>query len=75
MEPTYKFDAITCDYATIEEEEQKIYNMPDEDQDYGPIYTNPPTEEEEIYEIFKGNNINKLHHKNIRYHVHFILLH
>ena len=68
MEPTYyESDAtITCD-LTIEEEEQKIYDMPDEeDQDYGPIYTNPPTEEEEIYEIFMGKNINKLHHKNIR---------
>lgn len=71
MEPT---DASITSDLTIEEEEQKIYDMPDEDQDYGPIYTDPPTEEEEIYEIFKGKNINKLHHKNIRYHT-LILLH
>ena len=60
------FDAsITCDYATIEEEERKIYNIPD-DEDYGPVYTDPPFEEEEIYEIFKGKDINTLQHKNIR---------
>ena len=68
MEPTCELDAtIKCDYATVEEEEQKIYDMVEEDQDCGPIYTDPPTEEEEIYEIFRGKNINTVQHNSIRY--------
>ena len=31
------------------EEEQKIYDIPcDDDEDYGPIYCEPPTEEEKL---------------------------
>ena len=50
------------------EEEQKIYETPCEDDgDYGPIYTEPPTAVEKIYETFEGKKFCKLYHQNIRY--------
>ena len=49
------------------EDEQKIYETPCEDDgNYGPIYTEPPTEVEKIYETFEGKRFQKLHHHNIR---------
>lgn len=68
MEADYEFNtSMRHGYGVTEEEEQKIYDMPyEEDQDHGPTFTNPPTEEQEIYEAFKGRNINILHHNDIR---------
>ena len=49
------------------EDEQKIYETPCEDDgDYGPIYTEPPTAVEKIYETFEGKRFCKLYHQNIR---------
>ena len=49
------------------EDEQKIYETPCEDDgDYGPIYTEPPTAVEKIYETFEGKRFRKLYHQNIR---------
>ena len=70
MEPMYDCDTnVIHGYPVTEEEEQKIYDMPpdEEDQYYGHIYANPPAEEEEIYEAFKGKNVNILYHKDVRY--------
>lgn len=63
----YEFDTnIPQGHRTTEEEEQKIYDIPDEeDLNCGPIYTDPPAKEQEIYEVFKGKNINTLYHKDI----------
>ena len=50
------------------EEEQNIYDTPcDDDQDYGPIYCEPPTEEEKLYAVFEGKTLLKLCYKDIRY--------
>ena len=50
------------------EEEQKIYDTPcNDDEDYGPIYCEPPTEEEKLYATFEGRKLQKLCHKDIRY--------
>jgi len=68
MEGIYEFDTTTCECAITEEEEQKIYEIPDEEEDYGPTFANPPDKEDEIYEVFKGKNVTKLHRKDIRYH-------
>ena len=54
--------------AASMEEEQKIYDTScDDDDDYGPIYSEPPAEEEKLYEVFEGRKLQKLHHKDIRY--------
>ena len=67
IDKTYEFDpTIICGYTITEEEEQTIYDTPDE-EDYDHIYTNPPTEEEEIYEVLKGKNVNKFYQQHIRY--------
>ena len=53
--------------AASMEEEQKIYDTPcDDDDDYGPIYSEPPAEEEKLYEVFEGSKLQKLNHKDIR---------
>ena len=54
--------------AVSMEEEQKIYETPcDDDDDCGPIYCEPPTEEEDLYAVFEGKKLQKLCHKDIRY--------
>ena len=58
----------THESTATDEEEQKIFDIPDEDdKNYGPVFTNPPAEEEEIYETLKSKNITTLHRRNIRY--------
>ena len=50
------------------EEEQKIYDTPcDGDEDCGPIYGEPPTEEERLYAVFEDKNLQKFDHQDIRY--------
>ena len=71
----YEFDTTlhTSHYevAVSMEEEQKIYDTPcDDDEDYGPIYCEPPTEEEKLYAVFEGKKLQNLCHKDIRYAVH-----
>ena len=49
------------------EEEQNIYEtLSDNEEDYGPIYSEPPTEEEKLYAVFEGKKLQKLCHKDIR---------
>ncbi|XP_065899783.1 uncharacterized protein [Dysidea avara] len=49
------------------EDEQMIYDTPcDDDEDYGPIYTEPPNDLEKIYEITDGKRLRKLFHWNIK---------
>ena len=48
------------------EEEEKIYNMPCEDEgNYGPVYCEPPRDECKIYAEFEGKRFRKLYHKEI----------
>ena len=49
------------------EEEQRIYDTPcDDEQDYGPIYCEPPNEEEKLYAVFEGKRLQNLYHEDIR---------
>ena len=67
MEEVYGYAVLHHDGAQVEDE-QKIYDTPSEDDgDYGPIYTDPPTVVEKIYETFEGKSFRKLYHQNIRY--------
>ena len=55
------------------DEEKTIYETPcDDDEDYGPIYCEPPTEEEKLYAVFEGKRLQKVHHKDIRLTVTYI---
>jgi len=49
------------------EEERFLYDIPcNDDHDYGPIYTDPPTKVEKIYELFEGKKFHKLYHKDVK---------
>ena len=48
------------------EEEEIIYSTPCEDEgNYGPIYCEPPCDEQNIYAEFEGKKFRKLYHKEI----------
>ena len=67
MQEVYQY-AVPRSDAVQMNDEQKIYDTPCEDTgDYGPIYTEPPTVVEKIYETFEGKRFRKLYHQNIRY--------
>lgn len=56
--------ASITDYS-ISVEEEPVYDTPCDDEDNcGPIYTEPPTEIKKIYETFEGKIICS---KNVRY--------
>ena len=71
MTESYKQDTSLhvspYELAVSLEEEQKIYDTPCDDDDCGPIYCEPPTEEEKLYAVFEGKKLQKLCHKDIRY--------
>ena len=63
----FNFNGSTNEVAVSMEEEQKIYEtLSDNEEDYGPIYCEPPTEEEKLYAVFEGKKLHKLCHKDIR---------
>jgi len=48
------------------EAEQQIYETPCEDEeDYGPLYCEPPSDEEKIYVEFEGKRFRKLYHREV----------
>ena len=50
------------------EAEQQIYETPYEDEEnYGPIYTAPSSDEQKIYEEFEGKRFRKLYHRELKY--------
>ena len=66
MEEIYSYAAMQYGEA-VQMEEEQIYETPcEDDDDYGPIYTEPPMEMEKIYETFEGKRFCKLYHQNIR---------
>ena len=68
MTKTTGLHASPYEVAVLMEEEQNIYDTPcDDDEDYGPIYCEPPTEEEKLYAVFEGKRLQKLCHEDIRY--------
>ena len=70
IEGIYEYDTALDNHvyesAVQLEEEEAIYDTPYEDEDCGPIYCEPPTEEEELYGTFDGKSFNKLCHQDIR---------
>jgi len=50
------------------ETEKQIYDEPFEIQkDCGPIYHDPPSNITKIYEVFEGENFQKINHNEVRY--------
>ena len=48
------------------EKEEEIYNTPyEDDENYGPVYCEPPLDEQKIYAEFEGKRFCKLYHKEI----------
>ena len=66
MEQAHYYTSAQPNYFVLLEEEQKIYDTPCEDDNYGPIYIQPPTKVEKVYEIFEGKRFSKLHRQNIK---------
>ena len=53
--------------AESEEAEQQIYDTPYEDEEnYGPIYSVPPSDIQKIYEEFEGKKLRKLCHTELK---------
>jgi len=72
MEGIYEFDASTnlspSEFEKSYKEEQIIYStVYSEDINYGPVYSEPPEQVEEIYESIEGQKIYKLNQEDIRY--------
>ena len=66
MEQTHDYTASQPNYFVLLEEEQNIYETPCEDGNYGPIYIEPPTKVEKVYEIFEVKRFSKLNRQNIK---------
>ena len=50
------------------ETEKQIYDEPFEvNEDYGPIYHEPPSNVNKIYEQFEGKKIHKINHHEVRF--------
>ena len=57
---------LSQDITKSLEDEEEIYNTPYEDeQSYGPVYSEPPCDERKIYAEFEGKRFRKLYHKEI----------
>ena len=49
------------------EKEKEIYNTPYEDEgNYGPVYCEPPSDEQKIYAEFEGKRFRKVYHREIQ---------
>jgi len=58
---TMESDATPYEIAVSMEAEQHIYETPCEDEeDYGPVYQKPPSDEQKIYEEFEGKRLHKI---------------
>ena len=54
-------------YPESEEVEQQIYDTPYEDEEnYGSIYSVPPSDIQKIYEEFEGKKLCKLYHTDLK---------
>jgi len=75
MELDYEYYNKQSNEHDTSVEEDDIYETPCDvdNDDYGPIYTQPPTEVDEIYETLKGRNFLKLFHKDIKW-VYFLCI-
>ena len=82
MERIYEEDATQyalpyeiSSYANSLDAEKQIYQTPFEDEEsYGPIYYEPPSNLQKIYEEFEGKGFHKLHHHEIRFVMSFLVL-
>ena len=68
MELDYEYYTGQSDERATSVEEEDIYETPcDDNEDYGPIYTQPPTEVDKIYETLEGKNFLKFFRKDIKW--------
>ena len=65
---SYELPSISPhEMAESMEAEQQIYETPCEDEEnYGPIYSAPSSDEQKIYEEFEGKRFCKLYHREIK---------
>ena len=66
---SYELPSISpYELAESLETEQQIYETPYEDEEnYGPIYSVPSSDEQKIYEEFERKRFRKLYHRELRY--------
>ena len=63
---TMESNATPYEIAVSMEAEQHIYETPCEDEeDYGPVYQKPPSNEQKIYEEFEGKRLRKILYNEI----------
>jgi len=63
---TMECDAAPHEIAVSMEVEQHIYETPCEDEeDYGPVYQKPPSDEQKIYEEFEVKRLHKIFQNEI----------
>ncbi|XP_065899762.1 sushi, von Willebrand factor type A, EGF and pentraxin domain-containing protein 1-like isoform X2 [Dysidea avara] len=67
MELDYEYYTGQSDERATSVEEEDIYETPcDDNEDYGPIYTQPPTEVDKIYETLEGKSFLKFFREDIK---------
>jgi len=73
----YEMSEISpCAIANSLETEKEIYETPFEDEESnGPIYYEPPSNLQKIYEEFEGKRFRKLYHRQIRFDITFLCTH
>ena len=49
----------------IEAEERIYYTLCEDEEDIGPVYSEPSRDEKNVYEEFEGKRFSKLYHKEI----------
>ena len=66
---SYELPSISpYELAESLETEQQIYETPFEDEENcGPIYSAPSSDEQKIYEEYEGKRFRKLYHREIKY--------
>ena len=50
---------------SIKTEEQIYHTLCEDEENIGPTYSTPATDEQTIYEEYEGKRFHKLHHKDI----------
>ena len=69
LSPSDELPAVSpYEMAESMEAEQQIYETPYEDEEnYGPIYSTPSSDEQKIYEEFEGKRFRKLYQRELKF--------
>ena len=67
--PSYELPTVSpYEMAESMEAEQQIYETPHEDEEnYGPIFSIPSSDEQKIYKEFEGKRFRKLYHGELKF--------